>query len=154
MKNYSRLMIAVGIFIVGAALIPFVGLPKDGFSWQRFADAYLPMQLEINCKVGRQGSLFSVNGFNFPVEQTINILINGTLIGSTMTDNNGELMFLMDSSGADTGFYTLTTSVVDGPHVSFRITDDAPLCEGAGTPIFVIPSGTALQLIHLPFVNK
>jgi hypothetical protein len=154
MKNYSRLAIAIGIFLVGAALIPFVGLPQDGFTWQRFADAYLPMTLDINCKVGQQGSVFSVNGFNFPGDQMITILVNGTSFGSVTTNSNGELMFWMDSSGADTGFYTLTTSVVDGPLVSFRISANAPLCEGVGTPIFIIPSGIAVQLIHLPFINK
>jgi hypothetical protein len=154
MKNYSRILIAIGIFLVGAALIPFVGLPQDGFSWQRFADAYLPMTLEINCDAGQQGSVFSVNGYNFPEDEMISFLLNGTFLGSIATNSDGDLMFWMDSSGADTGFYTLTTSMIDGPQVSFRIRDNAPLCQGEGTPTFPIPSGIALQLVHLPFINK
>jgi hypothetical protein len=31
MKKLTRIFVAVSIFLIGAALIPFVGLPQDGF---------------------------------------------------------------------------------------------------------------------------
>lgn len=155
MKNFSRIIIAVGIFLVGAALIPFVGLPQDGFSWQRFADAYVPAALEINFDSGSPGSYFTVNGYNFPQNDSVSIIVNGNLIGSITTDNNGDFLLIIDSSIAETGFYILSTNLVDGPEVSFRLSLDAPLRlqEDEG-PIFLLPSGISLQLTHLPFVNR
>jgi hypothetical protein len=154
MKNKIRIVIAVGIFLFGAALMPFVGLPQDGFSWQRFADTYLPMELEISCDVGQQGSVFIVNGYNFPEEEMISFLVNDSLLGSIMSDSNGEFVFWMDSSIADEGYYTLMTNILDGPQVRFRISADAPLCVGEGSPTFMIPSGIAYQLLFLPLIDR
>lgn len=155
MKNKLRILIASGIFLVGAALIPFVGLPQDGFSWQRYADAYLPLVLEINYDTGSPGSFFTVNGSNFSQDDTVSILANGTLIGTVNADINGDLVFLISTTDADTGFYIISTNIIDGPQVSFRLSDDAPLRlqEGEG-PIFPLPAGIAYQRIHLPFINK
>lgn len=155
MKNKSRVLIAFGIFLVGAALIPFVGLPQEGFSWQRYAGAYLPETLEINYTTGSPGSFFTVNGYNFSPDDDVSILANGNLIGTVTADSNGDLIFLIRTTGADTGFYIISTNIIDGSQVSFRLSPDAPLRsqEGVG-PILPLPMGIAYQLIHLPFINK
>lgn len=155
MKNKLRILLAFGIFLVGAALIPFVGLPQDGFSWQRYADAYVPLSLVMNYNTGSPGSFFTVNGYNFSPADTVSILANGNLIGTVTADSNGDLIFLIDSTNADTGFYNITTNIIDGPQVSFRLSLDAPLRpqEGEG-PILQLPVGIAYQLVHLPFINK
>jgi hypothetical protein len=148
-------MIALGIFLVGAALIPFVGLPREGFSWQRFADAYLPLTFEINYKTGSPGSFFTVNGYNFPPNDTITILANEVILDSVTSDDNGNLLFLINTSLADSGFYIIKTSLVDGPEISFSLSLDAPLRpQESDGQIIMLPAGIAYQLIHLPFVNK
>lgn len=163
MKNYSRILIAVGIFLVGAALIPFVGLPQDGFNWQRYADAYVPMSMEINHNTGRPGSFFTVRGYNFSQDDsvsspadTISIMANGTLLGTVNTDSNGDLIFLIETPDADTGYYIISTNIVDGPEISFRLSPDAPLWvkEDDVDTIFPLPPGIAYQLVHLPIINK
>ncbi len=40
MNSVSRLLMAFAIFLVGAALVPYVGLSSQGATWQRFAGAY------------------------------------------------------------------------------------------------------------------
>lgn len=42
MPKFSRLLIALVIFLSGAGLMPFVSLPAEAFSWQLFANAYAP----------------------------------------------------------------------------------------------------------------
>ncbi len=48
MKNWSRLFIALSIFVSGLALIPYVSLSSEPFSWQKYADAYQPGPVQVN----------------------------------------------------------------------------------------------------------
>ncbi|MFQ5613888.1 MAG: hypothetical protein ACE5H9_17340 [Anaerolineae bacterium] len=40
MRKFGRLLIALFIFLSGAALVPYVSLPEEEFSWVLYADAY------------------------------------------------------------------------------------------------------------------
>lgn len=167
MRKLSRIVLAISIFLIGAALIPFVGLPQQGFRWQLFADVYNPMTLEINYGEGSPGSFFSVNGSNFPPDDTVAIYVNGELLGTVNTDGGGsslgttnidspgDLAFIIDSGSAPSGLYILTTSILDGPQVNFRLDPAAPsrVQEGDGT-IFVLPGDLPSQAIHLPLMHK
>jgi hypothetical protein len=155
MKKLLVVLFAISVFIVGAALIPFVGLPQEGFSWQRFADVYTPMSLGINYENGSPGSFFTVTGNNFPQDSTVTILANGEALGPVATDNDGDLFFIVDSGLAGPGFYIITTSVLGGPQTNFVLDLTAPLRpqEDTGT-ILVLPADIASQSIHLPVINK
>jgi plastocyanin len=41
--KHTRILIALAILLSGMALLPYVALPNEGFRWQRFADAYVPL---------------------------------------------------------------------------------------------------------------
>jgi hypothetical protein len=167
MRKLSRIVLAISIFLIGAALIPFVGLPQDGFRWQLFADVYNPMILEINYGEGSPGSFFTVNGSNFPPDEPIAIYVNGGLLGTVNTDGSGDplgtmninspgdLTFILDSGPAPAGYYIITTSVLNGPQANFRLDPSAPLRtqEGEGT-VFVLPEDLPAWAIHLPVMHK
>lgn len=40
MKKITRLIFAVVVILSGATLIPVMGLPVQGFSWQLYAEVY------------------------------------------------------------------------------------------------------------------
>lgn len=153
MKNLSRILIALAIFMSGAALVPFAGLPTDGFRWQTYADAYVPITLQMNYASGAPGSFFTVHGFNFPANQLVMVSVNGVSLGFIQADLSGHFLFLIDSGSADAGFYALTTDAPNSPTVFFQLDPAAPLRpqEDSGT-IFTLPAGIADQLVRLPLI--
>jgi hypothetical protein len=42
MTKFSRLLIALVIFLSGVVLMPFISLPAEAIGWQSFANAYQP----------------------------------------------------------------------------------------------------------------
>lgn len=42
MTRYTRIVIALAIFLSGLALVPYAALPSQPFRWQQFLDAYRP----------------------------------------------------------------------------------------------------------------
>jgi hypothetical protein len=155
MKKLSRVAVAISIFIIGAALIPFVGLPQTGFNWQRFADVYQPMTLDVNFDTGSPGSFFTVHGNNFPPDDAVTILVNGVVLGLVTTDSSGDLTFIIDSGTASPGLYIITTNIIDGPQAIFHLdpADPSRSQEGEGT-LFVLPADLASQAIFLPVMHK
>ncbi len=155
MKKLLIILFAISVFLVGAALIPFVGLPQVGFSWQRFADVYTPMSLVINYDSGAPGSFFTVTGNNFPQDGSVTILANGQALGPVSTDSNGDMTFIINSGLAGPGLFIITANVVDGPQTSFVLDLAAPLRSQDGTwTVLVLPADIASQPIHLPVINK
>jgi hypothetical protein len=45
MKKISRLIFALLVILSGATLVPAMGLPNQGFSWQLYANVYNTLQL-------------------------------------------------------------------------------------------------------------
>ena len=155
MKNIPRILLALVVFFSGAALVPFIGLPEVGFHWQQYADAYEPVALKINHTSGQPGSFFTVQGVNFPPEQNVTILVNGAVLGEVMTDSSGQALFLIDTTGAETGYYMVEAQLPERPTTNFRLFPDDPLHpqEDDG-PIFVLPGDIAIHLNTLPIVNR
>lgn len=155
MKKLLTILFTISVFMVGAALIPFVGLPQDGFSWQRFADVYNPMTLVVNYDTGSPGSFFTVTGSNFPEEEMITIFANGEPIGVVESDSDGNLLFLIDSGSAGSGLYIVTTGIPGGSQASFWLDLAAPLRAQEDTgSVLVLPTDIATLPIHLPVMNK
>ena len=155
MKQIVRLLLATAIFLSGAALIPLVGLPSEGFRWQAYADAYQPLLVEINYETGMPGSFFTLTGYNFPPSGEVIVLVNGTALGTVPTDSMGSFIFLIDTTGAEQGYYFVTTDEPDSPSARFRLDEEEPvrLQEGEGI-IFSLPPDLAVMLVNLPFVRK
>lgn len=155
MKYFLRIIFAFVTFFSSAALAPFVGLPTEGYRWQPFADAYVPAMLDTNHTSGMPGSFFTITGFNFPPDSTVTVLANSQVLGSVQTDGAGGLVFLIDSTGADPGFYLISTDVPDSPVIRISLSVDELLHaqEGEGT-IFTLPSGIAQQPINLPIIFR
>jgi hypothetical protein len=45
MKKIVRLILALLVLFSGATLVPAMGLPDQGFTWQIFANAYQVLQV-------------------------------------------------------------------------------------------------------------
>jgi len=156
MKNISRILIAMAVFLFGVALVPFAGLPHEGFTWQRFAGAYNPTGVQINYRTGQSGSFFTLTGQNFTASSTATIKVNGTTLGTVPTDASGGFVFLINTTGADSGIYLVTISVNLDARTSFELEPSEPLRlqEGQGT-IFPLPTGIAFtDQIFMPVFRR
>ena len=155
MKDVIKILLALGVLLSGVALVPVVGLPTQGFSWQRYAGAYTPATLSINHASGQPGSFFSVDGANFTPDSTLDISVNGLLLGSVAADSNGNLVFMLDSTGADPGFYLVEASGGESAAAQLTLEDAAPLWsqEGVG-PVFALPSGIATHRVLMPVIIR
>jgi hypothetical protein len=155
-KNIPRLLIALAIFLSGAALVPFVGLPQVGFTWQRYADAYNPTGIEIDHSSGQPGSFFTLMGHNFSPNSTATIRVNGRVLGTLTTDATGGFTFQIDSTGADPGIYLVDASVNVNTRTSFVLDPNQPLHAQAGQgTIFNLPAGIAFtKQVILPILMR
>jgi hypothetical protein len=143
-KNIPRILIALAVFLSGAALIPFVGLPQTGFTWQRYADAYNPTGIEINHTSGQPGSFFTLRGHDFTANSTATITVNGEILGTLSTDATGGFVFLIDSTGGDPGLYLVDASVNITVRTSFVLDPNQALhAQDSQGTIFNLPSGIA-----------
>lgn len=154
-KNLPRILIALLIFLAGAALIPFVGLPAQGYSWQQYANAYVPVELQVNYHTGQPGSFFTITGQGFTPDSTAAVVVNGQNLGTVNTDSDGELIFVIDSSGAEEGYYFVTVTAGGSATVSFRLVADAPdRPKEDEVTVFSLPADIALDILrYLPFVG-
>jgi hypothetical protein len=158
MKQYRRLVIALAIFLSGAALIPYVSLSSEPFGWQMFADAYVPDQpaLAINYQTGQPGSFFTLTGSNFAANAMSEVSVNGSVLGNVTSDSGGELLFLLTTSNADEGFYAVTASANPSASAGFLLDSVAPLRsqEDSGTE-FDVPAGISLtEFLYLPIIYR
>lgn len=155
MKNYSRLLIAIVILLFGSALIPFVKLPTETFSWQRYINTYQDPFLTINYFAGQPGSFFTVSGGKFSPNETAQVTANGQPIGTIPTDSAGNLLFLLSSSNAEVGYYEILVTVNQGAAVTLSLQNNAPLRaqEDVGT-ILSLPADIAEGRSFLPLVPR
>jgi alpha-tubulin suppressor-like RCC1 family protein len=110
--------------------------------------------LFVNYSDGKPGSFFTINGWNFLPESQITITINEQVVTTTLSVNStGSFIFFLNSSGAESGSYTITASVSPSAWISFILADNAPLHsqEGGGLT-FTMP--TFYKFIYLPLVRK
>ena len=155
MKNLVRTLIAISVFLSGVALVPFMGLPSEGFNWQRYADAYNPSALDVNHTSGSPGSFFTISGINFSADTMVSIYANGTPLGDLQVSGSGDFQFLINSSGADTGFYLIEVVGNESAATQIILNADEPLWpqENEGS-VFNLPVGIAEQLIFMPVILK
>jgi len=154
-KYLYRILFALTVFLSGVALVPVVGLPTAGFYWQRYADVDTPLTLEVNHLSGRPGSYFTVTGANYPPNGTVTIRSNGVLLGEVAADADGNLIFLINSTGALAGYYNIEADAGDRAFIQFQLDPLEPLWpQEATATVFNLPADSALQMIFLPQIRR
>jgi alpha-tubulin suppressor-like RCC1 family protein len=130
--------------------------------------------LTINYPTGQPGSLFTLTGWNFPLEAQGSLSINGQVITTTLVVNpTGSFIFFLDTTGAEEGGYAVTVSVILGDSLLYQdasaallasyaastcffLFDNAPLRpqEGGGL-VYAVPVGIALHnFVYLPILRR
>jgi hypothetical protein len=153
LKRTYPLLLAVLVLLSGLALVPVMGLPSAGFRWQFYANSYVLTTLEVNHPSGAPGSFFTVTGTNYPLSTTVTIFVNGADVGDVPTDEDGNLEFVIDTTGAELGTYTVWASPVPSVFTRFVLEQDADQWPQEGTaPVIQLPADLARELIFAPVV--
>jgi hypothetical protein len=148
-------VLAFSVFFVGAALIPVVGLPAQGFSWQQFAGVYLAPALVSNFPDGQPGSFFTVDGVNFSPNTLVTVLSNDVVLGAVQTSSSGELRFLLDSANSAEGFYKIRASGSEASETLIWIDFDKPLRAKQNEGVtFALAASQPLHLVFMPSISK
>jgi hypothetical protein len=116
----------------------------------------IPASLNINYSTGSPGSYFTITGSNFPPSSTATIVVNTLTLTNTLTvDGSGSFAFLLDTSQADPGYYSVTATANPSAMTSFTLDPNSPLRpqDGSG-PILNVPSGIAWRVIYLPLIQR
>jgi hypothetical protein len=111
--------------------------------------------LTINYASGKPGSFFTLEGANFPINDTATITVSGSTLGTVPTDASGDLIFLLNTEQADEGEYLVTATVNPGASARFILGSDKlmRLQEGQGT-LFIVPGGLIAHFTYLPVVIR
>lgn len=106
-------------------------------------------ELNINRNVGAPGSFFTVSGSDYPPDEVATVIINSQELNSISVENNGTFSFILSTTEADEGYYSL---VVGSAAISFVLDSDKTIWpqEGVG-PVIDVPAGIAYtESIFLP----
>lgn len=168
-SGWKRLIIALSIVLVGMALVPYIALPSERFSWQLFAGVYGDgPSLAISYDDGAPGSSFTVTGVNYPADATVVVKVNGQTLGSTVTDDIGGFRIRIDTTPqTDLGLYEVEVEVeldddsrlaavsVSGA-TRFRLSAGAPLraADQDVLAAFNVPDGIAQNPVYMPLVFR
>ena len=111
--------------------------------------------LVTNHVSGKPGSFFTLEGANFPTNNTATITVNGTTLGTIPTDSSGDLAFLLNTEQADGGEYIVSASVNPSSSARFNLDTSKPIRpqEGQGT-IFNVPGGLTTRFVYVPLVRR
>ncbi len=110
--------------------------------------------LELNYRTGAPGSFFTLRGRRFPPNSVAVIEVNRVRLGTVPTNGLGRFIFLLNTEGADPGFYIVTTTVNPRGVGFFSLNPEEPVRppEGDG-PVYDVPPGIAYAgLVYLPLI--
>lgn len=137
--------------------------PDDLFqSW--LSNIYSVLSSGITCTTslyapfynGSPGSQFDVSGILFYPYSQVDVEINGSPLGKVETDSNGDLEFILSTTGADEGKYKLVASSNSKvAEYTIMLIEDAPkrVSQGDG-PVLDVPPGISLNDIFLPVLSS
>jgi Tol biopolymer transport system component len=123
-----------------------------------FVRDYLPdPTLSVNFATGQPGSFFAFASTYYPAQATVQVWVNGVLLGNVTANGDGDVRFRLQSQpGTDVGAYFVTVqSGTSTIHASFRLDNAAPLRADTGSDqLFVLPDGIAFtHFLYLPVVR-
>ena len=155
MKNVARIVLALVVILAGATLVPAMGLPDQGFNWQLYAGVYSPTTLQANHPDGKPGSFFTFSGVNFTPNSIVTIYANNTVLGTVQASSLGELLFLLNTTGADQGYYQIKAiGSESATSVILLLPDRIQWPQEDNGTVFSLPPNTAAQVLFMPLVNK
>jgi hypothetical protein len=133
-------------------------------------------EIVINYVMGQPLSVFHILGSRFPTNVHVHLLVNGTLLGETQTDNEGVFTVMVNTGGSIPGYYFVTAQVMGAADGSpsgagtvsqmavqsstiLKIDDLAPLRIREGTAMRLnmagsIPPKILDRLLYLPAVSR
>ena len=127
-------------------------------------DAAPSASAAINYTTGKPGSYFTVTASGFPPGQLVTAAVNGaTLSNSLLVNEDGKLVFYLNTSQAQPGNYLVTIythaagygTPSTGASVRFTLSESAPERPLAGIqPVFLVPAGLELHERYLPLVLR
>lgn len=127
-------------------------------------DAAPPVSAAINYSTGQPGSHFTVTVNGFPPGELVTAAVNGAILSNSLFANeDGQLVFYLDTSQAQPGRYMVTIYTNTTGHslqsagatVYFTLSAGAPERPLAGIqPVFIVPAGLELHEVYLPLVLR
>lgn len=149
MKHTVRLLIVSAVLLSSAFLIA----PDREASAQGQTANH--MELTVNYDTGEPGSIFTVFGRGWLEYSTVTIFVNDKEIGKVETDISGNFVFQLDTSGAEEGFYVITTDSIEPLSARVWLHHHLPLRMPTGVGgILELPPEIAMTMISLPMVVK
>jgi hypothetical protein len=109
-------------------------------------------ELTINHNSGSPGSFFTVNGSDFPAGEEATVAVNGNALSPVAVGGDGRFNFILDTAGADEGYYLVTATVNPKATTQFELAAAEPAWPKQGTaPVIEVPSGIAFtERLFLP----
>ena len=118
MNRFRRLFLATAILLSGAALLPFVSLSKERFTWQLYSEAYVPAVVQVSI----ENFAISPRALLVPVGTTVRWTNNDSVAHTVTSDagpfDSGTLLpgesfeFLFDTSGSYAYFCSIHPEMV------------------------------------------
>ncbi len=95
-------------------LTRYASFPDLADKWERFQEGSLQI-LALDYTAGAPGSIFTIIGQNYPSLADLDVLVNGTKVGSVSADVEGSFEFTLEMPvGASSGVYFVTVVVAEG----------------------------------------
>ena len=119
--------------------------------------------IRVNHVSAGVGSQLLVEGEHLPYPAEFEVLINGQLLQQGLSsDEQQQVAFGLDTTGADPGFYVVTlrrTSTGDTWRTAFSLVSTGEvysLPPGSSVEVYAVPSGIAVEATHvyLPMIIK
>jgi hypothetical protein len=159
----SHFWLGTGPFYLGQAspaegtltLLRFPDFPDPATKWNFFVQN---PSLTLNYTDGAPGSYLTANGVNFPANSTAHISVNEHELGTVTTGASGEFTVILNTLGADEGYYMVKATANPVAITWFSLNADKPVRPPEGTGTFVIimvPPGIAYtSLVYLPMLMR
>jgi len=131
----------------------FADFPDPSDKWDFFVQ---DPSLQLNYPDGAPGSFFTVTGNGYPANSIVHIRVNNHELGTTITNVSGDFTIILDTLGAEEGYYLVTATVNPTAVVRFTLDVDQPgrPQEGSDTILTVPPDIAFTNLLYLPVVKR
>ena len=107
--------------------------------------------------IGRPGSTFTIDGEDFPLNQTAQLFINAIYhpMDTLRADHTGEVSFSLNTADAQPGYYLVT--VISNPtqaSIWFRLDEDGQVWRETPPTVELRPETTPWNIAFLPAIRQ